>query len=72
MVLNASSTPSSTEQEARTVPSYRSLQTTIALRADRAMRAAFTPAHPLLEVGNQRPVGAKREGQLLSATRSCL
>jgi len=55
------------------VRSYRSLQTTIALRADRAICAAFTPAHPLLELGNQRPVSAKREDQLLlSATRSCL
>lgn len=52
--------------------SYRSLQTTIALRAGRAMRAALTPAHPLLEVGNLRPVDAKCEDQLLSATRSCL
>lgn len=53
--------------------SYRSLPTTITLRADRAMCAALTPAYPLLELGNQRPASALREDQkLLSATRSCL
>lgn len=52
--------------------SYRSLETTIAHRADRAMWAAITSAHTLPELGNQRPVIAKREDQLLlSATRSC-
>jgi hypothetical protein len=51
------------------VRSYRSLQTTTALRADRAMCAAFASAHHLLDLGNQRPVSAKREDQRLSTAQ---